>query len=108
MLWDMIQVIVLTITFMYVYLQAPTARVRRLSLLPLAAVVMDLLAAGLINPLAMLPLTALLAVSRAVLVMSCVKAVRAEKQRMRKRQRRAAAAIVALPSSVHQTKQFCA
>lgn len=99
MLWDLLQVVMLAMTFMYVFLKAPTARTRRMALLPAGAAVMEVLHSGLTDTWALWPLTLLLTAARLALIFSCIGAVKHERRLHRKRQRRTQNNVVPLQSS---------
>ena len=64
MLWSSLNVVVMTILFMYMVNKAKCAETRKLALVPLATAAVELLAAGLLRPGLYPALTALLIATR--------------------------------------------
>ena len=76
MLWSSLNVVVMTILFMYMVNKAKCAETRKLALVPLATAAVELLAAGLLRPGLYPALTALLIAMRLVIIGCCVAALR--------------------------------
>ena len=99
MLWSSLNVVVMTILFMYMVNKAKCAETRKLALVPLATAAVELLAAGLLRPGLYPALTALLIAMRLVIIGCCVAALRRDaamaKSRARRRARARRAAVEA-------------
>lgn len=89
MLWSSLNVVVMTILFMYMVNKAKCAETRKLALVPLATAAVELLAAGLLRPGLYPALTALLIAMRLVIIGCCVAALRRDAAMAKSRARRA-------------------
>ena len=92
MLWSSLNVVVMTILFMYMVNKAKCAETRKLALVPLATAAVELLAAGLLRPGLYPALTALLIAMRLVIIGCCVAALRRDAAMANSRARRRARA----------------
>lgn len=90
MLWSSLNVVVMTILFMYMVNKAKCAETRKLALVPLATAAVELLAAGLLRPGLYPALTALLIAMRLVIIGCCVAALRRDAAMAKSRARRRA------------------
>ena len=88
MLWSSLNVVVMTILFMYMVNKAKCAETRKLALVPLATAAVELLAAGLLRPGLYPALTALLIAMRLVIIGCCVAALRRDAAMAKSRQKK--------------------
>ena len=103
MVWSMLHVVGMGILFVYTLGRAKRAETRRLALVPLGVIAVELTVAGMLSASLYPVLTGILAVTRLVIAGCCVAAVRRDaamakaQARMRaRRQRRASAQLRAL------------
>ena len=91
MFLSVLSVAVMTIMFLYMMRKARFGRTRRLALIPLGCVVVELFAAGLLSPALFPVLTAALVLLKAVILLCCVCAMRQDAGAALRRARRSAA-----------------
>ena len=92
MLWSSLNVVAMTILFVYMVNRAKCAETRKLALVPLATAAVELLTAGLLRPGLYPALTAVLIAMRLVIIGCCVAALRRDATMARNRARRRARA----------------
>lgn len=91
MILSVISVVAMGVMFMYMVNKAHFTRTRQAAMLPLAACVMEILAAGLLHPLAFPALTAVLVVLRLVILGCCAGIMHEDAVKARQRDSRKAA-----------------
>ncbi|MDD2417790.1 MAG: hypothetical protein PHR24_01595 [Oscillospiraceae bacterium] len=100
MLINMLSLVAMTIAFSYMMLKAKFGRTRRLAMVPLACVAVELSVTGLLTPSLFPVLTAVLILLKGVILACCFSAMRADAAMFRRRARRLAARKAAAASEL--------